>query len=215
MFKQLLESIKQKINRRYRVFRSAWRNRSVTRKWRNSGSPYPAPHEYRQEVIKSMAARYKIDTLVECGTAEGRMPEALQDFFTRIYSIELNIDRYLNAKERFYNIPHIEIIKGESSEQLKLLLSEFPAPVLFWLDTHAWIEKGLTQPSTLKELEAILSSGQNHVVLINDARLFTGDHGYPSLIAVRNFIAAIRAEYHFKVENDIIRVIPGDMVPQL
>jgi hypothetical protein len=82
---------------------------------------------------------------------------------------------------------------------------------LLWLDTHAWIEKGLTEPSTLQELEAILSSSQNHVILINDARLFTGDHGYPTLIGIRNFSATLRAGYHFEVENDIIRVLPDEL----
>jgi hypothetical protein len=179
----------------------------VIRKWNKSGRPYPAPHEYRQEIIKNYAGKYALDTLIETGTHLGKMVSALQDSFVKIYSIELNIDHYLNAKEKFYFQDHIEILKGESSEHISLLLSEINKPVLFWLDTHASLEKGLTKFSIQDELKSILSSKHDHVILINDARLFSGENGYETLIGLRNYIAGLRSEYRFEVEDDVVRVV--------
>jgi len=206
MFKQFWLNFQKKIQKRYRKFREGLHNTSVINRWHKAGNPYPTPHEYRQETLKQYATKFGLDTLVETGTYMGKMPEALQDDFARIYTIEVNIDHYLNAKEKFYALPHIETIKGESGEQLELLVAELAKPSLFWLDTHASLEKGLQEISILKELKAILGSTQNHVILINDARLFTGEKGYPSLVELRNYIVSLKPLAQFEVENDIIRV---------
>jgi len=203
--KKYLDSIVEKIKKRYRKFRQKLLSNAIFRKWRNAGHPYPPPHEYKQGVVKTYAARYSLDTLIETGTQLGALPWAVQDDFKKIYTIELNIDRYLNAKEKFYLLPQIEVIKGESGEQLSLLLKSIDYPALFWLDTHESLEKGLTELSIKKEISAILNTQQNHVLLIPDARLFTSENEYPSLIEIRNYISALRPSYHFEVEHDIIR----------
>jgi len=207
MFKNLLESYRNKIEKGYRKFRSGIHNRSVIRRWNKAGRPYPSPHEYKQEIIKKYRERYNLDTLIEAGTFLGDMVSALQDSFLKIFSIELNIDHYLNAKEKFYLLEHVEIIKGESGEQISILLRDINKPALFWLDAHAWLEKGLSNFSILEEIKSILAAKPQHVILINDARLFTGESGYPFLIGLRNYIAELRPEYQFEVEDDIIRVV--------
>lgn len=207
MFKNLWKSYRKKIEKGYRKFRSGIHNRSVIRRWNKAGRPYPSPHEYKQEIIKKYGERYNLDTLIEAGTYLGDMVSVLQDSFLRIFSIELNIDHYLNAKEKFYLLEHVEIIKGESGEQISILLRDINKPALFWLDTHAWLEKGLSNFSILEEIKSILAAKPQHVILINDARLFNSESGYPSLIGLRNYIAELRPEYQFEVEDDIIRVV--------
>jgi len=167
--------------------------------------PYPPPHEFKEELLKSYAIEYGMDTLVEAGTGLGAMPWALQDDFKKIFTIELNIDMYLNAKEKFYALENVELIKGESSEQLALLQKVIRYPALFWLDTHENLEKGLNELSIKKEIKEILTTKFRHVILIPDARLFTGEKGYPSLIEIRNYISTLQPGYMFEVENDIIR----------
>jgi hypothetical protein len=206
MFKQFWQSALKKIQKRFRIIRQRLHNRALIKKWLKSGSHYPPPHEYLEETLKSYAIKFNSRSLVETGTYLGATAWALQDDFDKIYTIELNIDHYLNAREKFHFLEHIEVIKGESSEQLATILENFNQPVLFWLDTHAWLEKGLKEFSILKELKVILSAAINHVILINDARLFTGENGYPSLIEIRNYITSLRPEFHFEVEHDIIRV---------
>ena len=203
--KKYLQSIIEKIKKRYRHFRQKMHNRAVIQKWAKAGHPYPPPHEYKQETLKQYALAYNFDTFIEAGTDLGKMPWELQDNFKKIYTIELNIDKYLNAKERFHFIEHIDTIKGESSEQLGLLLKSIRFPTLFWLDTNDHLEKGLAEFSIMKEIKTILDTDYPHVLLIPDARLFNGQRGYPSLIEIRNYISELRPDYHFEVENDIIR----------
>jgi hypothetical protein len=214
MFKEFIKSLSEKVKKRYRIFKAHQHNKTIIRKWAKAGYPFPAPHEYKQEVIKTYSEKYGLTVFIEAGTFEGRMPEALQYQFNKIYSIELNIDHYLNAKEKFYKFENISVIKGESSEQLPVILAEINAPALIWLDTHAWLEKGLEEISILKELKAILCSDQSHIILINDARLFNAKQHYPSLIGLRNFIKGIKPDSHFEVENDIIKVIPSNLLNQ-
>ncbi len=203
--KKYFASLLEKLRKRYRMFMRKYHNDGVIRKWTKAGMPYPPPHEFKEELIKDYAAKNGFDTLIETGTGAGKMPWALQDDFAKIYTIELNIDNYLNAKEKFYALENVELIKGESSEQLGILLKSTRFPALFWLDTHESLEKGLTELSIMKEIKEILSSKFKHVILIPDARLFTGSKGYPSLIEIRNFISSLRPTYMFEVENDVIR----------
>jgi len=203
--KKYFATLIEKIKKRYRQIVRKYHNDAVIRKWRKAGMPYPPPHEFKEELLKSYAIEYGMDTLVEAGTGLGAMPWALQDDFKKIFTIELNIDMYLNAKEKFYALENVELIKGESSEQLALLQKVIRYPALFWLDTHENLEKGLNELSIKKEIKEILTTKFRHVILIPDARLFTGEKGYPSLIEIRNYISTLQPGYMFEVENDIIR----------
>jgi hypothetical protein len=84
-------------------------------------------------------------------------------------------------------------------------------PTLFWLDGH--YSGGITSSADLHspinaELDAILGHAiATHVILIDDARLFTGRDGYPHLDEV---LAAVRSNgrYSAEVSADIIRLLP-------
>jgi hypothetical protein len=56
-------------------------------------------------------------------------------------------------------------------------------------------------------LGAVLGGGYPHVLLIDDARYFTGSGDYPALEKVSSFIRAHNASYVVTVENDIIRAV--------
>ena len=91
------------------------------------------------------------------------------------------------------------------------------APAVFWLDGH--FSAGPTARADLdtpivEELEAVLTHDRDdHVVLIDDARLFgTGD--YPTIDQVRAQVARHRPHWQVDVHTDIIRAHRPDVHPR-
>ena len=126
--------------------------------------------------------RFSLATLVETGTFLGAMVEASRDTFTRIISIELDAKLHRQAQRKFARFAHITILRGDSAAVLPEVLKGLSEPCLFWLDGH--FSGGITAKSDvetpiLQELAAILRHPiKGHVILIDDARAFTGQGGF-------------------------------------
>ena len=120
------------------------------------------------------------------------------------------------ARRRFRSTPHIHILQGDSGAVLPELLEKVRNPCLFWLDGH--YSGGITARADLdtpilKELQSILNHAcKEHVIIIDDARLFNGTHDYPTIETLRQLIAAQRPNYDFSVANDSIRIHPAKSV---
>jgi hypothetical protein len=179
--------------------------------WVINGKPVPPPHIVKQMAIKKYAKRYSILNFVETGTYKGDMVMAMSKTFKNIYSIELGEDYYQRAKERFTNQSHITILQGDSGEVLQELLLKIREPCLFWLDGHysgGKTAKGAMDTPIRKELNHIFKHNLalKHIILIDDAREFTGEGGYPTLNELNVFVKS--AGYNnFEIENDIIRIL--------
>ncbi len=110
---------------------------------------------------------------------------------------------------RFARYGHIFILHGDSGQVLPEILAGITGPCLFWLDAHCSggvTARGDCETPVVKEVAAILDHDERgHVVLIDDARCFVGKDGYPTLDQLRNLILAIRPEWTFEVEDDIVR----------
>ncbi len=162
----------------------------------------------------SQARRFRIATLIETGTFRGDMLEAARCDFSRIYSIEIDQRLHGEACDRFRAYPHITLIRGDSGVELRRLLRSMTAPCLFWLDGHYCgngTGRGDSDTPIMQELRAIADEvHRRDVILIDDARLFTGGDGYPTLDELRVFIHSRLPSHRFQVEHDIIRLLPGD-----
>ena len=179
------------------------------RKWFKTDIIHP-PHILKQKIVKMYAKKFLINTFIETGTLLGEMIEATKKMFKKIYSIELNDELFKNAQKKFTKDKHISIIQGDSSEVLSIILSKIKQPCLFWLDAHysaGITAKGGLETPIRQELNIILDNSKfNHVILIDDARMFIGKNDYPTLKELRNFISKKRPNYSFIVLNDIIRI---------
>ena len=180
--------------------------------WRLSGRPAPPPHLVKQRIIIAYARRFGLTTLVESGTYLGDMVADVRPRFARIYSIELARDLADRARARFAGDNAVVILCGDSAQVLPPLLKQIHKPCLFWLDGHysggiTALGNGITPIA--RELEAILDdSVTNHVILIDDARLFNGEDGYPRLEDIRELVRQRGPAASFEVEDDVIRVCP-------
>lgn len=177
-------------------------------------------YEYKREKILEISKIYKINFLVETGTFLGDTVYFFMDYFEKVYSIELAEDLASNAKMRFNGVPNVEIIHGDSGVELFKLVDKFTRPVLFWLDGHysgefelngTFIKTALSEKQTPIELElqAILSCSFDHIVMIDDARLFNGENDYPTLRKIQKILRKHKTNYSFKIENDIIFLTPS------
>ena len=59
----------------------------------------------------------------------------------------------------------------------------------------------------LKELESVLRYGaRGQAILIDDARCFTGEHDYPTMEELEEFVRGKWPEAVIEVQDDIIRI---------
>lgn len=209
-FPFVTENIKNNI----RAFKSRYFKNNIINKWVQEGKPVPPPHEVKQVAIEKLQSKYKIRTLVETGTYLGDMVIAQKDNFTQIYSIELSEYLWKKALKRCAKYKHIKILQGNSGVVLKSLMPELNMQTLFWLDGHysgGITAKGEKECPVLEEMDAILEKNENnHIILIDDARCFTGQGDYPTLNELESYVKSKNVSYSMSVENDIIHFIPNE-----
>lgn len=178
-------------------------------KWIDSGKPLPPVHAVKQQRIEKFKKKYNINILVETGTYLGDMVWAQRKNFNKIYSIELSSAFADLAKNRFRNFPHISILEGDSGIVMKSLVGQLKEKTIFWLDGHysggntACAEK---ECPVYEELESILNSEIEHVLLIDDARCFVGEDSYPTKEALAEFIVQRFPNSIIEIEYDCIMV---------
>jgi len=190
--------------REYREIRDYWR-------WLKNGMPVPPPHGIKQGVVKKYARTYNCRLFFETGTYLGDMIQVVKDDFKHIYSVELSEQLYRQAQLRFKKDHHITLLQGDSGKVIQESLKQIQEPCLFWLDAHysgGITAKGDKLSPVMEEVILILTHlVKNHVILIDDAREFTGRDGYPELSELKEKVAMLRPELNFAVKKDIIRIV--------
>lgn len=211
--------LKEKIKRmlpdeiRYRIveFRYNHFPEGIIREWEKQGCPVPPHPVVKQKIISEYQQKYGCQVLVETGTYLGYMVSAQKKNFREIYSIELSDTLYERAVRKFRKYKHIHLIHGDSGEKLSMVTEKLREPALFWLDGH--YSAGITAKGKLNspiwaELDTVLANRLDHIILIDDARDFTGRNDYPTIEEVKAYMVAKNPQYQVTVEHDIIRVVP-------
>ena len=215
----MFESIKRKLKDTY-LFGAYLKIRSVKRYWNwiESGKPVPPPHVVKRMVVLEYANRFDAETFVETGTYLGDMVYAVRNSFNNILSIELSKDLYDLVKKRFAGYDHIQLINGDSYDELKNVIGRTSGICLFWLDGHysgGITAKGKKDAPIIEELQAILESDlENYVILIDDARTFSeggvcpiGDkNDYPTIKQIEKMVHDKCDDYIIYSKDDIIRI---------
>jgi hypothetical protein len=184
--------------------------------WEGAGKPVPPPSYFKNRVIRDAQGRYQLDTFIETGTFLGNTTEIQRRKFKRVFSVELSMDLYSRAKERFKKYQYVTIMQGDSASVLPQIMKNVKAPAVFWLDAHYSGVLGGQQTSRAakdcpiyEEIDAIFANEHRHVILVDDARDFVGRDGYPTLKELEAYIHGKRKNYQMRVEHDIIRITPA------
>lgn len=185
-------------------------NQSTLNRWKRAGEPSPPPHIVKVKTVEKFQQLTKYSTLVETGTFMGDMIQSQLQNFDKIYSIELSEDYWKNAKELFKNEKKVELLKGDSGQVMHELVKQLNQPAVFWLDGHysgGNTAKGEKLSPIYEELKAIFSTEIKHCLLIDDARLFSGENDYPTIDELKKFILGNRPASKIEIEADTISVI--------
>lgn len=203
----------RKQNILYRIHKSIKEGISARKKvllWKLQGRPVPAPHAVKQMINRYYAAKFKPRVFVETGTYMGEMVDAVLNDFSKIVSIEFDPKLAQRAQNKFSAAPHVTILQGDSGKLLPGLLAKINEPCLFWLDAH--YSGGVTgqadyETPIVREIKTILDHPcEDHVILIDDAREFTGSKDYPTLEELKQIVRQKRKEWRMEVSADIIRI---------
>jgi hypothetical protein len=180
------------------------------RAWERLGQPVPPPHRVKEQTVFEYAQRFGIKVFFETGTYHGEMVEAVRRWFDQIYSVEVGSELFEMVRLKFASYNHIKLLHGDSAGVILEVLSILKSPALFWLDAHYSgddTSRANFDTPIVQELKPILSHAvSNHVVLIDDARMFNGLGDYPSLRELKELVARLRSDASFGVRNDIIRI---------
>ena len=181
--------------------------------WRMRGSPAgKIPHWVKQRAIRDTARAFGLRALVETGTNYAHMIRVQRRRFREIYSIEIDAAKAEGARKKFARFPAVHILQGDSGEILPRLLPELREPCLFWLDGHDFDRATPVE----RELAALFAHpGQNHVVLIDDAKWFNGHGGYPTLGSLRQRVARDYIGHTLDVHDESIRIFPEPSLSKL
>jgi hypothetical protein len=188
--------------------RDSW----TVRAWRRAGRQGEAPHAIKRATVLEYARTHSLRVLVETGTFRGEMLFACRRHFDALYSIELEPALAAAAQARFARWPKVRILQGDSAAMLPTVLQDLKHRALFWLDAHYCgpaAGRGDVDTPIIEELRLILAHPiPNHVILIDDARCFGRDAGYPDVEECTQFVLDRRPDWKAEARDDILRFEP-------
>ena len=171
------------------------------------------------EKALALRDRYGLKAFVETGTYKGGTCTLVAPHFERVITIEGDRARFERTSTQFdkRQFPGLSFWYGDSRAVLARALTDLDQPCLLWLDAH-WCGTGASDSNgdecpLREELAAVLASkfAAQHVILIDDARLFTAPPPYPHNPAqwpTYAEIEAILAPRRLVIEDDVIYAEP-------
>ncbi|WP_309400653.1 hypothetical protein [Cerasicoccus maritimus] len=156
---------------------------------------------------------------VETGTFHGDTAEAASRHFEQTYTVEASPELFKDIQARFANNTKVKASLGDAAEWLAQLKPQLKGNSIYWLDAH-WCQADNTSNETsqcplLAELESIATLGEEDIILIDDARLFTATpappheiSSWPTLTEIVHGLLAISSKHQLSIINDVIFYFP-------
>ncbi len=162
-----------------------------------------------------------LGTFIETGTNVGNTCRWAARHFDHVVSIEADERLYQTARQNVGNRPNVDLRFGASQSVLRSVVPALAGPALFWLDAH-WCgpeTAGLDhQCPVLEEIDAIDAGGRQHVILIDDARMFINPGLYPAPIRPEQWpscqqvfdrLRAKSTNFYIAIQDDVIVRVPA------
>lgn len=163
-----------------------------------------------QQMALELARRYGIARFFETGTHVGKTAAWARQHFDVVITIEAH-GEYFRQNLKRYPDSDILFLFGASQARMRELVPLMKEPHMFWLDAHWGADLPYSRPEVvcpvIEEIEIINQSLENHVILVDDARLFTGINGWPSLETVMRFLGERSRDVY--VEDDVVIAVPS------
>ena len=165
------------------------------------------------ELALRLKEQYDLKLFIETGTLVGNTAKWASENFDDVYTIECSHKFYIISRDRIGTIPNVQLIYGFSQHVLGGILSSLTGPALIWLDAH-WSPdlkyRCFDQVicPVLDEIEMISASDQDHVILVDDFRLFGKEPGWPNFGEVKKALEKLNKRVAHSV--DVITAVPDD-----
>lgn len=169
--------------------------------------------EDKRHYLADLARQHGMRTFIETGTYLGKTAALLAEVCDRVVTVEINPELHARAAEKFNGQPHVRTLLGDSGEVMPKILDDLADPALFWLDGHysGGITGGGGAPPILAELEAIFEHDvKDHIIVVDDGRLFRGRGGYPRLGTLARFVTS-HSDCKIALHSDLIRIQRQDI----
>jgi len=188
------------------------KQKHLYRIWIKNSKPSPPPAIVKRKTIVELAKKFHYPIFVETGTSMGDTVAYVTDNFEKIYTIEIDTEKAQKAALRFKKNKNIKVVEGDSGAKILELLEEtLNQPTIFWLDGHYNNTKesgGSELSPIIQELRSILNKKElEKIILIDDARLFDGKTGYPTIKDIENLVNKIDLQFKLQIDQDIIRLL--------
>ncbi|MDR2146037.1 MAG: FkbM family methyltransferase [Tannerella sp.] len=162
-----------------------------------------------------------IDNFVETGTYLGNTTFWAAKYFKNVSTIEISAEISKQTASRPDCPDNIEFIVGDSRDEIPKLVKKLQGRTLFWLDGHWCSNAGGKDHECplMDELNAI-SSCENPVILIDDARCFLGPlppphnaDDWPTIDEVFALCKKVIPNSFTTIIDDVIVCVPEDLKP--
>jgi hypothetical protein len=178
-----------------------------------------------QSLVTALQDRIGSRVLVETGTHIGSSSLWASDKFDRVITIERSEALYNRAKQTLANVNNVEVILGRSELKLPAIVASLRAPAIFWLDAH-WSAEDTAgeddQCPVILEIEAVDTVECEHVILIDDARLFLNavppplnQSHWPTYAELSSALRQKFPHSYISVFDDVIVRVPGRLRDEL
>lgn len=177
-----------------------------------------------KKLVTILQKQYNIDTFVETGTFKGRTSLWASNHFKKVITIENSRTIFDKTSDKYKHIKNIDFLYGHSKNHLKNIVFNLNEVAIFWLDAH-WSggeTYGINDECPLiEEIKIINSTKLNHIILIDDARLFVmpppPPHKPEQWANISQIISQIneRENRYCFIADDIIGVVPDSAIKSL
>jgi hypothetical protein len=173
-----------------------------------------------EDLIVALQNHAGIEQFVETGTFRGNTAAWAAGHFREVTTIEMSAAIHAAFRARFASLANVRALHGDSRALLGDIVAGLSQPAIFWLDAHwsgldtAGVE---AECPVLEEIARIDASSQEHVLLVDDARLFCAPpprphraEQWPDLRTVVDVLAAGGRRYVALFEDVFVAVPSKD-----
>lgn len=177
-----------------------------------------------ENLVRILQKECKADTFVETGTFMGGTSVWASSYFKKVITIENSRAIFEKTSDTYKHIPNIDFLFGNSKDHLKKIVSNLNHTAIFWLDAH-WSggeTYGINDECPLiDEIKIINSATFNHIILVDDARLFVKPPPRPhkaeqwaNITQIISELNVVKNRYCF-IADDVIGAVPDSILQSL
>lgn len=125
--------------------------------------------------------RHGFASALETGTHKAETTRGLARLFSKVWTVEVDINYFLQSRAALAGCPHVTLRLGNSPDAIRSLLPEFRYPLFAFLDAH-WYEYWPLRD----ELSLLMAVKRPKLIMIHDFQVPGREFGFDSYLGRPN-----------------------------